>query len=235
MNLTPPSKSKSEIIKNLPGFEAKSFDELKIRTLKAFEKIWSKKTVKEVLAEYIHMKIITTSNRDYKKKSLATSSPKQYEHAFKSFLEFGIDRGKILRKILKSKGVKFTKNGTIDNSALNPDLKKYIQEQIQNNKIEPGFIMNQPLDKVAKREFQQTQYQYELLPYIMKLPAFQAIIKKLEAKVGKKVFLFPGTIQNMKFGKDKFFVFDIDFCTRVKSTKHDSHRHEEYRNFHYPF
>ncbi len=100
-NSRPSQKPKSEIIQNLPVSKTDNFSMKKITTLKYFEKIWSKKTVEVVLGEYMHMLLVAKGYRNFSKKSLTTDSPKKYKHAYKSYLEFAIDRGKILRKILK--------------------------------------------------------------------------------------------------------------------------------------
>lgn len=207
----------------------------KIKTLKHFEVIWSKKNIKEILGEYIHMLLVIKNYRNFKKKSLSTIAPKQYEHAFKSTLEYAKDRFKILFKILKLKGLKFSNNGILDYSSLKKDLKKFVNEKIKSNEIIGKFIMTESLSKVGNKEYHQSRSLYETYPYIAKISAVIDVIKKLEKKLGKKVFIFPGVILNMKIKNRKFFAFDIDFCTKEKPKPYSADHHEEFRDFHYPF
>jgi len=95
--------------------------------------------------------------------------------------------------------------------------------------------MKRPLKDVADEDFDQSQHLYELLPHISQIPAMQTIVERLGGKFNRDFFLFLGTINDMKIKDDKFFVFDVDFCTKKRSDTFDAYAHEEFRDFNYPF
>ena len=232
MPLNPESHIPSEEKLNSASFDEFSYK--KLTTLKHFETTWNKKGTKDILGEYIRMQVIYKNYRDTERKSLETSDPNQYINVFKSYLEFAADRRVILQTILQKKGIKFTEKGELDYENLNPENKKFVQEQIVNNKTEPESIMKENLLKVADKKYYQSQYTYELLPHINQLKSFKTVIGKLEKHYGIKFFIFPGTINNWST-EPKLYVFDIDFCTAKKTSRFETDTHPEYRNFYYPF
>lgn len=233
INQTPETSEKSgnEATK-LP--ETSDFSKKKIVTLDAFENNWRNKNVRTILGEYIHMFLIYKNYQNYKDKSLNTDDPAQYEQAFQSFLEFAADRKEILKKLLENSGVKFTATDEIEIDSLDEELRKFMFDQIDKNQSDPEFIIKSSLKDVSVKDFGQSQYLYELLPFISKIPAIKEVLKKLSSKYNLEFFLFLGTINDMKVRDDEFFVFDVDFCTKKRSNSFDAYSHEEFRDFNFP-
>lgn len=229
------SAKPTDIVKPMEQEGMKNYTQYKRIVLEHFEKIWRKKDKRTIIGEYVHMSLIAKEYKDYKKKSAGTDDPEQYKHAFKSFLEFSTDRIIILRKILTDLGVKFTKSGEIKMNELSEDLRKFILAQKKKTQTEPEKIMEGPLSAIPNMDFGQSQYLYELLPSVSKLPAITKVIAKLNKKLNQKFFMFLGTINDMKIKDKKFFVFDVDFCIKKPASSLDSYRHEEFRDFYYPF
>ncbi|MBD3328636.1 hypothetical protein GF340_05030 [Candidatus Peregrinibacteria bacterium] len=211
------------------------FSDKKPGLLAHFEKVWRNKDTKAVLGEYVHMALVSEEYSDYYSKAEDTVNPEQYQHAFESYLEFATDRKTILQKILTESGIKFTDDGNIDMEALDDELRAFVSAQYERNNTDPDLIMNSPLKEVADQDFGQSQHLYELLPQVSNMPAMKKVVERLDGKFGQDFFLFLGTINDMKIGDDKFFVFDVDFCTNTPSDSFDSYAHEEFRRFNYPF
>lgn len=211
------------------------FSQRKQETLEYFEKIWRQKDIHEILGEYIHMSHIAEEYRDYQQKSLDTVDPDQYKHAFKSYLEFASDRKRVLIKILQDFNIQFSTDGKLLIDELDDELRNFLLKQKGRSQSDPELIMKDSLKEVAEEDFGQSQHLYELLPCVSKIPAMQAVVEKLGSKFNQDFFLFLGTINNMKIKDDKFFVFDVDFCTKERPDSVDAYAHEEFRDFNYPF
>ena len=211
------------------------FSQRKPEVLEHFENIWRQKGIHDLLGEYIHMARISEEYRDYEQKSLDTVDPDQYKHAFKSYQEFASDRTDVLVKILQDSDINFSVDGKLLVDELDSKLRDFVLKQTERNQSDPELIMKSSLEKVAEEDFGQSQHLYELLPDVSEMPAMQAIIEKLNSKFDQDFFLFLGTINNMKIKDDKFFVFDVDFCTKERSDSSDAYAHEEFRDFNYPF
>ncbi len=212
------------------------FSQKKPKLLEHFEKIWRQKDLHTLLGEYIHMAYISEEYRDYEQKSLETVNPDQYKHAFKSYLEFASDRKGILIKILQEDfNIQFSADGELLIDELNDELRDFTLRQKERGQSDPELIMKSSLKEVTEENFGQSQYLYELLPAVSKMPAMQTVVDRLGSKFNQDFFLFLGTINDMKIKDDKFFVFDVDFCTKEHSDSFDAYAHEEFRDFNYPF
>jgi hypothetical protein len=211
------------------------FSQKKPQLLAHFEIVWREKGIHAILGEYLHMSHISEEYRDYEQKSSDTVNPEQYKHAFKSYLEFASDRKGILIKILQDLNIKFSADGELLMDELDDELCTFVSRQRERTQNDPSLIMESSLKDVADEDFGQSQHLYELLPHVSQMPAMQAVVERLGGKFNQDFFLFLGTINDMKIKDDKFFVFDVDFCTKDKSNSFDAYAHEEFRDFNYPF